>query len=148
MSRRPFFVPNLIGNAFSVSLLRMFTVCLLYMPFNHKWVLNFVESFFLHLLKLSYGFSFQFVKMVYHINWLAYIQESLHPGINSTWSWCMMFLLCSWILFAIIVWRIFVPMLSVILTCNLCVCVCVCDISVWFCHQCDCGRVECHNRGI
>ena len=64
--------PDLRGNAFSFSPLRiMFAVGLSYMAllcwgrfllcpflksFNHKWVLNFVKVFFLHLLRLSYFF--------------------------------------------------------------------------------------------
>ena len=32
------------------------------------------------------------------------------PGINSTWSWCMIFLICCWILFARILLRIFASM--------------------------------------
>ena len=39
---------------------------------------EFCQSFFLYLLRLSYGFIFQFVNMVYHIDCFAYIEESLH----------------------------------------------------------------------
>ena len=69
-SRDPCLVPDLRGNAFSFSPLRtMFSVGLSHMAlqvgsfyahflksFNHKWVLNFVKGFFLHLLRLSYFF--------------------------------------------------------------------------------------------
>ena len=68
----PYLVPDLRGNAFSFSLLRiMFAVGLSYtaftilcevpsMPiflknFHHKWVMELVKGF-LHLLRLSYGF--------------------------------------------------------------------------------------------
>ena len=42
-------------------------------------MLNFVKTF-----SSSYGddhvvFIIQFVNMVYHIDWFAYIEESLHP---------------------------------------------------------------------
>ena len=30
-------------------------------------------------------FIFQFVNMVYHIDWFAYIEESLHPWNKSNW---------------------------------------------------------------
>ena len=40
---------------------------------------EFYQKLFLHLLRLSYGFIFQFVNMVYHIDSFAYIEESLHP---------------------------------------------------------------------
>ena len=47
--------------------------------FNHKWVLKILSKAFLHLLRWSYGFCFQFVNMVYHNDLFAYIEESLHP---------------------------------------------------------------------
>ena len=40
---------------------------------------EFCQSRFLHLLRWSYGFYLQFVDMVYHCDWFAYIEESLHP---------------------------------------------------------------------
>ena len=40
---------------------------------------GFCQKHFLHLLSLSYGFIFQFVNMVYNIDWFVYIEESLHP---------------------------------------------------------------------
>ena len=39
---------------------------------------EFCQRLFLHLLRLLYGFIFQFVSMVYHIDWFMYIEESLH----------------------------------------------------------------------
>ena len=46
--------------------------------FNHKWVLNFVKGF----LCIYWGdhnvLIFQFVNMVYLIDWFAYIEKSLH----------------------------------------------------------------------
>ena len=80
--------------------------------FNHKLVLNFGKSHFFIYWDYHMVFIFQFVNMVYHIDWFAYIEESLHkckidPGINTTWSWCVSFLMCCWILFAKILLRIF-----------------------------------------
>ena len=44
------------------------------------------------------------------------------PGIKPTWSWCMIFLICCWTLFARILLRIFASIASVILACSfLCV---------------------------
>ena len=57
-------------------------------------------------------FIFQFVSMVYHIDWFAYIEESLHPWYDLTWSWYMIFLMCCWILFARILLRIFASMFT------------------------------------
>ena len=46
---------------------------------SYMGVLNFVEGF----LCLYWGdhmvFIFQFVNIVYHIDWFAYSEESLHP---------------------------------------------------------------------
>ena len=47
--------------------------------FYHKWVLNFVESFLCIYWDDHMVFILQFVNMVYHIDWFAYIEESLHP---------------------------------------------------------------------
>ena len=46
---------------------------------NHKWGLNFVKGFFSIFLDYHMVFIFQFVNMLYHIDWFAYIEESLHP---------------------------------------------------------------------
>ena len=48
------------------------------------------------------------------------------PGINPTWSWCMSFLICSWILFAKICWGFLHLCSSVILTCDFLFCVVFC----------------------
>ena len=50
--------------------------------FYHKWILNFIKCVFLYLLRWSYDhmvFILQFVNMVYHIDWFAYIEPSLWP---------------------------------------------------------------------
>ena len=47
--------------------------------FYHKWVLSFVRSFFCIYWDDHMVFPLQFANMVYHIDWFAYIEESLHP---------------------------------------------------------------------
>ena len=47
--------------------------------FNHKWVLNFVKGFCYICWDDHMAFIFQFVNMVYHVDWFACIEESLHP---------------------------------------------------------------------
>ena len=42
-------------------------------------------------------FIFQFVKMVYHIDFFVNIEESLHLRIKPTRSCCMTILMCCWI---------------------------------------------------
>ena len=46
---------------------------------NHKWVLDFVKGFFCIYLDYHMVFILQFVNVVYHIDWFANIEESLHP---------------------------------------------------------------------
>jgi len=56
-------------------------------------------------------FILQFVNMVYHIDWFVNIKESFYPWDKPTWSSCMIFLICHWILFARILLRIFASIL-------------------------------------
>ena len=54
-------------------------------------------------------FIFQFVNVVYYID-LWILKNPCIPGIKPTWSWCMIFSICCWILFARILLRIFASM--------------------------------------
>ena len=47
--------------------------------FYHKWMLNFVKGFFCIYWNDHMAFIFQYVNIVYRIDWFAYIEESLHP---------------------------------------------------------------------
>ena len=47
--------------------------------FNHKWMLKFVKGFLCIYWDNHMVFIFQFVNVVYHIDWFANIEESLHP---------------------------------------------------------------------
>ena len=90
--------------------------------FYHKRVLNFVESFFCNYWDDHMVFILQFVNMVYHIAWFAYIEESLN-------SWDKPHL--------IVVYDPFNVLLD---SCP--VVFFFCDIFVWFCYQGDGGLVE------
>ena len=57
----------------------MFLICLLSGRFYHKVMLNFVKGFLCIYWDNHMVFIFQFVKVVYHIDWFANIKESLHP---------------------------------------------------------------------
>ena len=47
--------------------------------FYHKWMLNFIKSY-CHIYWDDYmNFIIQFVNVIYHIDWLADIEEYLHP---------------------------------------------------------------------
>ena len=55
-------------------------------------------------------FIFQFVNMVYHIDWIAYIEESLHPWNKPNFIMVYELFGVCWILFAKILLRIFASM--------------------------------------
>ena len=121
-------LPDLRGSAFSFPPLRIvFSVNLSYMAFSmlrlyqsipifwsgfyHKCILNFVNGFYCIYWGDHMVFIFQFVNMVYHIDWFVYIEESLHPWNKPNLIMCMSFLMCCWTLFASTLLKIFTSML-------------------------------------
>ena len=93
-SEHPCLLPDFRGNAFNFSPLRSvcygfiiygfyyLDVCYFYAylleGFYHKWMLNFVKGFLCIYWGNPMVFVFQFVDVVYHIDWFADIKESLH----------------------------------------------------------------------
>ena len=55
------------------------------------------------------AFIFQLVNVVNQVDDLWILSPGI-PGIKPTWSWCMIFLMCCWILIARILLRIFTSM--------------------------------------
>lgn len=45
-------------------------------------------------------FIYWFERVVYHTDWLLYIESSLQPRDNIAWSWRIILLPCCWIRFA------------------------------------------------
>ena len=85
-----------------------FLLCLLFGAFfNHEWVLYFVKSFLCIYLYNHMTFIFQFIDMVNHTDWSAYVEKSLHPWDKSYLFMVYDPLMCCWILFAKILLRIF-----------------------------------------
>ena len=70
-------------------------VCSLYPhsleTFYLKRVLNFIKSFFCIYWDDHMVFILQFVDVVYHTDWFADVEKSLHPWDESYLSWCMIF---------------------------------------------------------
>ena len=92
-SEHPCHVPDFRENVFNFSLLRMFPVGLSYMAFImlryvpsmptfwkvYKWMLTFVKGFLCIYWDNHMVFIFQFVNVVYYIDWFVDVEESLHP---------------------------------------------------------------------
>ena len=108
-SGHPCLVPDFIGNAFNFLPLRvMFALCMIlhyvcnicmirfiiygfyYVEecsfyacflegFYQKWLLSFVKGFVCIYWDNHMVFIFQFVNVVYHIDWFVNTEESLHP---------------------------------------------------------------------
>ena len=114
-------VSDLRGNAFSFSPLSMMLamglsymviITLRYVPsvpislwvfffFYHKWILNFVKSFF--WLYLDYHMVFTFNLLMWYITLICRYLTILHPLMNPTWSWYTWVFQCitqfGWLIF-------------------------------------------------
>ena len=122
-SGHPCLVPDLRANAFNflplsimsaMDLSYMAFIMLKYVPsmptfwrvFCHKWVLTFVKGF-LCIYWDNHMVIFQFVNMVYHMDWFANTEESLHPCNKAHLVIIYAVLIYCWILFARILLSIF-----------------------------------------
>ena len=117
-------VPDLRRNAFNFSPLRMmFAMGLLYMAFimlryvscmrtccrvfiiNGCWILS--KAFSASIKMIIWFLFFNLLMWCITLVDLQILKNPCIPGIKPTWSWCMIFLMCCWILFARILLRIF-----------------------------------------
>ena len=65
--------------------------------FYHSCMLNFMECFFCIYWDDHFVCLFMWC---YLIDSFAYVELSCDPGINCSWSWCVIFFMCCWIQFA------------------------------------------------
>ena len=104
---------------------------------------EFFQKLFLHLLRWSYGFYSSVCYCGVSLIDLWILNHPRIPGINPTWSWCMIpfdhCLSYCWIRFSHTLLRIFASMSSVILACHF---LFWCDIFVWFWCQGNAGLIE------
>ena len=85
--------------------------------FYHKWVLNLSKAFSAYIELVIWFFSFNLLMWYITLIDLQLLKNPCIPGIKPTWSWCMNFLICCWILFARILLTLHLC-LSVILACS------------------------------
>ena len=97
---------------------------------------EFCQLLFLHLLRWSCRLCL--LSMAYHID-LCMLKQTCELGLNSTWSWCMIFFMCYWIQFDNILLRIFQSIFikDIGLKFSLLV------LFVWYWYQGDGGFIEC-----
>ena len=92
-------------------ILSRFPLCLFPERFYHNWVLILSKAFSASIEMIIWFFSFSLLIWCITLIDLHILKNPCIPGINPTWSWCMILLMCCWILFASILLRIFASML-------------------------------------
>ena len=116
VSGHPCLVPSLKGSActFShlvyagsglsysafITLRHVLSIPTLLRVFYHKWVLDSIKCFFCNYSYDHVVFILHFVYVAYHVYWFTNVAPTRMPGINPTWSWCMLFLKYCCIQFA------------------------------------------------
>ena len=123
-SGHPCLVPDLKGNAFSYSPIRMiYAVGLSHMVFNYdeadtwyahflktlyqKWLLNFVKTFSVSIVMIVWFLFFNLLIYCVTLIRLHILKNCCMPGVNTNWSWCRIVLKCCWIWLGNISLRIF-----------------------------------------
>ena len=99
---------------------------------------EYCQRLFLHYWDYHMDFIFQFVNMVYHIDWFAYIKESLQP-------WNKPNLIMVYELFNVLLNCLLKFCWGFLHLCSLAILACsflFCDIFVWFWYQSYCVLVE------
>ena len=103
---------------------------------NGCWILSkaFSASIEIIMWFLSFGMLIWCITLIdLHI-----LKNPCIPGINPTWSWCMILLMCCWVCFLVSCWE-FLHLCSLeMLACSFI----FSDIFVWFWYQCDGCLVE------
>jgi hypothetical protein len=74
-------------------------------PFNIKQCWSFSKDFSAFVETIMW-FCAWFCLYTIYICWFMFVEQSLHPWMNHTWSWCMIFLMCCWIQFAVFYWEL------------------------------------------
>ena len=87
-------------------------VCSLYTHFMESFIINrcwvWSKVFSASVEMIIWFLIFNLLMLCITFIDLQILSHPCIPGINPTWSWCMILLMCCWILFASILLRIFV----------------------------------------
>ena len=103
---------------------------------NKCWILS--KAFSASIEIIVWLLSFNLIRCIKLID-LSILKNPCIPGINPTWSECMSFLMCWWILFAKFCWGFLHLCSSVISGCSF---IFVCVVFAWFWYLGDGGLVE------
>ena len=74
-------------------------LCSFFKAFLTSMGAEFCQRLFLHLLRYSWFSSFNLSIWCITLIDLRLLKNPCIPEINPSWSWCMSFLMCCWILF-------------------------------------------------
>ena len=100
-----------IGCGFVINSCYYVEICSLYTHFGksfyHEWMLNFIECFFACFEMILWFLFFLLLMWCIKLIDLYLLNHPCELRMNPTWSWCMILLMCCWILFASIFLRIF-----------------------------------------
>ena len=122
-SGHPCLVPDVRRNAFNFTIennvccgfniygFYYVEVCSFYAWFLDVFIINgfwnFSKAFSASIEIIIWFLSLNLLMWYITLISLQMLKNPCIPGVKATWSWCMMFLICSWILFARILLRIF-----------------------------------------
>ena len=126
-SGHPCLVPDFRGKCFQFFTIEdKFAVGLLYMAFIMLRCVPSMPTFWRHfsisgcwILSKAFSASIEIIIWFLYFSLLIWcttfidlriLKNPCIPGIEPTWSWCTIFLICCWILFARILLRIFASM--------------------------------------
>ena len=104
---------------------------------NGCW--NLSKSFSASIEVIIWFLSFNLLIWCIILSYLHILKNPCIPGINTTCSWCMSFLMCSWILFAKILLKIFASMFISDIGLSFSF---FCAVFIWFWYQGNGGLIE------
>ena len=115
------------------------SLCTHFVEFYHKWILILSNAFPTSFEIITWFLSFILLMWCITLINMQMLNPPCIPGINPTWSWCVILLIYCWIWFASIKLRIFA---SVFIQGNDPETFLFCDVLVWFWYWGNAGFVK------